>query len=86
MFLSIVIPIWNDEKYLKECLDSCLNQELSGDGYEIIRAGNGSKVRTPKILRDYAKRNPDIRGFTKRHGKQQCSSTLGLGAGKRALV
>ena len=34
MFLSIVIPVYNDEKYLEECLDSCLNQSISPEEYE----------------------------------------------------
>ncbi len=33
MFLSIIIPIWNDEKYLAECLDSCLEQDIPTEDY-----------------------------------------------------
>ena len=31
MFLSIMIPTYNGEKYIAECLDSCLNQDISVD-------------------------------------------------------
>ncbi len=68
MFLSIIIPIWNDEKYLEECLDSCLHQDISYDDYEIICVDDGSTDRTPEILRDYAERYPNIRIITKQHG------------------
>ncbi len=68
MFLSIIIPIWNDEKYLEECLDSCLNQDIPYDDYEIICVDDGSTDRTPEILRDYAKRYPNIQVITKQHG------------------
>lgn len=70
MFLSIVIPIYNDEKFLEECLDSCLNQELSKDDYEIICVDDGSTDRTPEILKQYAQRFPNIRVITKQHGSQ----------------
>lgn len=70
MFLSIVIPIWNDEKYLNECLDSCLNQELSKDEYEIICVDDGSTDRTPEILREYAEKHSNIVIITKQHGTQ----------------
>lgn len=60
MFLSIIIPIYNDEKYLEECLDSCLHQDIPYDDYEIICVDDGSTDRTPEILRDYASRYPNI--------------------------
>ena len=68
MFLSIIIPIWNDEKYLEECLDSCLEQDISKDDYEIICVDDGSTDRTPEILRDYAARYTNIHVITKQHG------------------
>ena len=70
MFLSIVIPIYNDEKFLNECLDSCLDQELSKDDYEIICVDDGSTDRTPEILNDYAARYPNIRLIFKQHGHE----------------
>ena len=67
MFLCIIIPVWNDEKLLNECLDSCLNQELSEDDYEIICVDDGSTDRTPEILRDYEARHMNIRVIEKEH-------------------
>ena len=68
MFLSIVIPIYNDEKFLEECLDSCLDQDITKDEYEIICVDDGSTDRTPEILRDYEQRYPNIHVITKQHG------------------
>lgn len=68
MFLSIIIPIWNDEKYLAECLDSCLNQDIGYDDYEIICIDDGSTDSTPEILKGYASRYPNIHVITKQHG------------------
>lgn len=36
MKLSIVIPVYNVEKYVSECLDSCLEQNVDITDYEII--------------------------------------------------
>lgn len=68
MFLSIIVTIWNDEKYLEECLDSCLNQDIPYDEYEVICVDDGSTDRTPEILKDYAARYPNIHVITKQHG------------------
>lgn len=68
MFLSIIIPIYNDEKYLAECLDSCLNQDISYDDYEIICVDDGSTDKTRDILNEYAEKYENIRLIFKEHG------------------
>ena len=47
MKFSIVIPIYNVEKYLRECIDSVLSQTF--EDYEIIIVDNGSEDETPDI-------------------------------------
>lgn len=68
MFLSIIIPIYNDEKHLNECLDSCLDQNYPKDDYEIICVDDGSTDRTPEMLRDYAEKTANIKLIFKEHG------------------
>ena len=50
MKFSIIIPVYNTEKYLKRCLDSVLNQTY--DNYEMIVINDGSKDNTLKILQE----------------------------------
>ena len=52
MKISVIIPVYNTEKYLKQCLDSVLSQELSD--YEIICINDGSTDSSYKILNEYA--------------------------------
>lgn len=68
MFLSIIIPVYNDEKYLCECLDSCLNQDIPADDYEIICVDDGSTDSTPKILREYESKYSNLTIIFKKHG------------------
>lgn len=68
MFLSIIITIWNDEKYLAECLDSCLTQNVPYDDYEVVCVDDGSTDRTPEILKDYAQRYSNVVIVNKEHG------------------
>ena len=53
MFLSIIIPVYNTEKYLDECLQSCLEQDIPANEYEIICVNDGSIDGSLDILRKY---------------------------------
>ena len=52
--ISVIIPCFNQEKHIRECLDSIIEQ--NHEGYEIIAVDDGSSDGTPKILKEYAKR------------------------------
>ena len=52
--ISVIIPVYNVEKYLKACLDSVLNQTFSD--YEIICVNDGSADSSPAILADYQRK------------------------------
>lgn len=59
MKLSIIIPCYNVEEYLAKCIDSVLANKIE-DKYEIILVNDGSKDKTLKIIKEYAKKYPDI--------------------------
>ena len=52
MKVSIIIPVYNTEKYLKRCINSCLNQTL--DDIEIILVDDCSKDGSREIIRNYS--------------------------------
>lgn len=56
--VSIIIPIYNAERHLEECLDSCLRQVLKG--IEIICVNDGSTDHTGEILERYRKEHDNI--------------------------
>lgn len=53
--LSIIVPVYNTEKYLKTCLESLLNQDIDKSMYEIICINDGSTDGSLAILYEYAK-------------------------------
>ncbi len=56
--VSVIIPIYNQEKYVEECLDSVLRQTLRE--LEVICINDGSTDNTLSILREYEKRDSRI--------------------------
>ncbi len=55
--VSVVVPIYNVEKYLEKCLDSLLSQTL--EDIQIILVNDGSTDKSGNIAKKYAKENPN---------------------------
>jgi glycosyltransferase involved in cell wall biosynthesis len=67
--VSIIIPTYNEQGHVAECLDSLLVQTVPLDEYEIILVDDGSKDKTPKIIEQYVERYPEqVRFFKQKHG------------------
>ena len=78
MFLSIIVPVYNVEKYLAECLDSLLEQNLPKSDYEIICVNDGSQDGSGMILTAYAEKFPNIRVANKENGGLSSARNAGI--------
>ena len=56
--ISVIIPIFNAEKYISDCLESIINQTLKD--IEIILINDGSNDKTEQIIKEYAKKDKRI--------------------------
>lgn len=56
--ISVIVPAYNAEKYLKACLESLVNQTKKD--IEIIAINDGSKDNTLEILNEYKNKNPNL--------------------------
>lgn len=75
--LSIIIPVYNVESFVRKCLDSVLYPDL--DNYEVITVNDGCTDSSPAILEEYCNRYPEIfRIITKHNG--------GLGSARNAGI
>ena len=75
--VSIIIPAYNTEEYMAECLDSILNQTLQD--IEIIVVDDGSSDNTWNILQEYQEKYPNkVRVFHKENGGQASARNLAL--------
>ncbi len=74
--LSVIVPVYNVEKYLAECLDSILNQTLRE--IEILVIDDGSTDSSADIIRKYASRDKRIKAFFKENGGLSDARNYGL--------
>ena len=64
--ISVVVPVYNVENYMRKCIDSLLNQTLSN--IEIILVDDGATDTSPKICDEYARKHSCIRVIHKQNG------------------
>ncbi|MCV3443821.1 glycosyltransferase family 2 protein [Campylobacter sp. IFREMER_LSEM_CL1097] len=75
--VGIVIPIYNVEKYLKECLDSVINQTYTN--LEIILVNDGSTDENSlNIAKEYTLKDKRITLFDKKNGGQSSAKNAGI--------
>lgn len=74
--ISVIIPVYNTEKYLAKCLDSVINQTL--EDIEIICINDGSTDNSDKILLEYANKDSRIKIIEQRNMKQGAARNRGF--------
>lgn len=74
--VSIIIPIYKVEKYLRECLDSVINQTL--EDIEIILVDDGSPDNCPQICDEYAEKDNRIKVIHKQNGGYGAAVNTGI--------
>ena len=86
IYVSVIIPVYNTEKYLRDCLNSVVNQTLRE--IEIICVDDGSTDNSPAILQKYAAEDSRITVLTKPHSGLSATRNLGLknAAGKYFII
>ena len=78
--ISIIIPVYNVEAYLRQCLDSILMQEMTD--WEAILVDDGSPDGSGAICDEYAAGDPRIKVFHKANGGVSSARNLGLEVAK----
>ena len=64
--VSVIIPVYNVEEYLHDCMESVVNQTLKD--IEIICVNDGSTDNSRKILQEYADKDSRVKIIDKENG------------------
>ncbi|MFV0507370.1 MAG: glycosyltransferase family 2 protein [Bacteroidales bacterium] len=82
--ISIIIPVYNTEKYLAECLDSALAQTYTN--FELLLINDGSKDSSPQICDEYAAKDNRIKVFHQENAGVSAARNKGLDNAKGEYV
>ena len=78
MILSIIIPIYNVEKYIKDCVESVLNQRKNADEVEVILVNDGTPDNSMSIVETAVKDLKGIYIINKENGGLSSARNAGL--------
>ena len=82
--ISVVVPVYNVENYMRKCIDSLLNQTLSN--IEIILVDDGATDTSPKICDEYARKHSCIRVIHKQNGGLGSARNAGMKAARGKYI
>ena len=74
--ISIIVPIYNVENYLRQCLDSIMNQTYQN--FECLLINDGSPDNSAEICREYVEKDARFRYFEKENGGLASARNLGI--------
>ena len=82
--VSIIVPIYNSEKYMSKCIESILNQTLSE--IEIILVNDGSTDNSRKIIENYAKKDNRIKVIHQQNSGPSVARNKGIRIAKGKYI
>ncbi|MDO4224908.1 MAG: glycosyltransferase [Bergeyella zoohelcum] len=78
MKISVVVPIYNVEKYLSRCVESLISKEIDEKDYEILLVDDGSQDNSSNIAKAFAGEYPQIKYFYKENGGLGSARNFGI--------
>lgn len=84
--LSVICPIYNEEKYIAKCIDSILAQDYPKDDLEVIFVDGMSKDRTREIVAEYTSKYPFIRLIDNQDRIVPPAMNIGIRASKGDII
>ena len=74
--ISIIVPVYNVEEYLRQCLDSILNQTYQN--FECLLINDGSPDNSAEICREYVEKDSRFKYFEKENGGVSSARNLDI--------
>ena len=86
MKLSIIIPVYNVEKFITRCLHSCVSQNLSINEFEIVVVNDGTRDNSMKFVSQFAEEYSNISIINQENKGLSAARNRGLSVAKGDYV
>ena len=86
MKFSLILPVYNVEKYLAKCIKSCISQNISFNEYEVIIVIDGSTDKSTEIAYNYSKQYKFIRIIQQENNGLSSARNTGLKSAKGEYI
>lgn len=84
MLLSVIVPVYKVETYIRKCIDSIINQDF--ENYELILVDDGSPDKCGEICDEYSKINNNIKVIHQKNQGVSCARNIGLQQAKGKYI
>ena len=86
MDLSIIVPVYNVEKYVRSCIESIFKQELDEDRFEVIIVNDGTKDRSMEVIEDIIAAHTNITVINQENLSLSVARNNGIAAAKGEYI
>ncbi len=76
--ITVIVPVYNVEDYLRDCLDSLINQTIAQGRMEVVLVNDGSKDKSPEICDEYAAKYDFIKVYHRENGGVSAARNFGI--------
>lgn len=84
--LTVIVPIYNEEKYISQCIESIVAQDYPKDDLEVLLVDGMSTDRTREIVSEYAVKYPFIHMLDNPKKIVPCAMNIGIKAAKGDII
>jgi glycosyltransferase involved in cell wall biosynthesis len=84
--LSIIVPVYNVEKYIRPCIESIFKQGLDEDAFEVIIINDGTKDKSIEIIQDIIERHNNIIIINQENQGLSVARNVGIAAAKGQYI
>lgn len=86
MDISVIIPTYNRQERLRQCLESLFKQDYLQENFEIIVVDDGLSDGTEDMFKDLSKEHPNLRYYSQKHKGPAAARNLGIREAKAEII
>ena len=84
--LSIIVPVYNVERYIRPCMESIFRQGLNDDDYEVIIVNDGTQDRSMEVIQDIISQHNNVTVINQENQSLSVARNNGIAVAKGEYI